>query len=272
MLRRPLGLWLITAILATAACATTVNLAALPERTVTELREPACNDADRKIIGKGECQERRKTLITRCTASTVRITVARYNPKDLDEENYVGTGVILEESGLVLTAYHVIKDADFILVTERRIKEHGDSLYFADVRRYPARVVYSAPKRDVALLMPMYPQKTERMVPMPLRHGREPMVGEHVWQFGQASGIRDGTTDKWPMTSAGTRPVMQAKIPIRRGDSGGPVVDSEGRLIGIVLSKHETEDILYYMPIDHALDALRPWLDKTRVYEVVPKK
>jgi len=255
------------------SCASTVSVADLPDRPITELTAPACVPGD-KTADSDACKERYAAFVTRMTASTVRVHAYRYDPEKGVEE-YLGTGIILDDTGLILTAFHVIVNADFLVLSVRRIKDGGEGiLYFTDSWTFPAKVAYAAPERDVALLLPIHPQESSRMVPLPIERGKAKEVGMPIWQFGQVSGVSHGTTDKWPMSSAGTPFVMQAKAPVRHGDSGGPVVSKAGKLLGIVLSVGEkAEDgLMYYMPIDIALKALRPWLIKTHVVEVVPKK
>lgn len=254
-------------------CATTVvYVEDLPLHPLKAQTEPACTKADVEKLGEDECTARKRTLIVQSVAATVRVRAFWYDAEKGVQEN-VGTGVIIEGVGTILTAHHVIVDADYIIVTVRRIRVLGESLHVADHRQFPAKVAYSAADRDVALLVPTHPQKKEFLLAMKLRLGLTPMVAEEVMHFGQTSRSSDGVTDVWPVHTTGIGPQVQMKAISRGGDSGGPVVALDGRLIGIVLANNVDDPdpeapLTFYMPIDYAIDALKEWFLKTRVYEV----
>lgn len=259
-------------------CAT-VTSADVPFRPLVAQSKPACAEEDTDKIGGKECTRRNEIFMTMSIAATVRIDAFVYEPEKGTIHN-VGTAVIIEEGGTLLTAYHVIKDADFITATVRRTKGSGDgNVFIIDHRSFPVEVAYVALKRDVAILTTKYPEKKKFLVPMRLRTGMEPILGEHIMHFGQTSLVQRGTTEVWPVKVDATSPLMTVTGVAKGGDSGGPVVALDGRLIGIVIAHNEPsikedDDIrrMYYMPIDYALRALRPWFMKTRVREVPVKE
>ena len=136
----------------------------------------------------------------------------------------LGSGVIVSPEGYVLTSYHVIRDADEILVALR------------DGRDAPARVVGTDPETDLALL-----QIAVETPPVIDLNGPQPVkVGDVVLAIGNPLGV--GQTVSMGIVSATGRThlgiatfenFIQTDAAINRGNSGGALVDTRGHLIGI---------------------------------------
>ena len=143
------------------------------------------------------------------------------------ETVYTGTGFAISPNGLILTAYHVIKDS-------ASIKVHLVSGFSAK-----AHVHQVAPSNDLAIL------KIDRSTPnylsiAPLRSAR---TGDHIFTLGfplqsflgQEPKYTDGAVSSLSGIY-GTASFMQISIPIQPGNSGGPVVNDQGQIVGIVTS------------------------------------
>ncbi|MFP5377471.1 MAG: S1C family serine protease [Acidimicrobiia bacterium] len=140
-----------------------------------------------------------------------------------------GTGVVLTADGEVLTNAHVVDGASTVRVTLA-----GES------RARTADVVGSDPAADLALLrIP----GAEALPTAELGSSADVAVGDDVVAIGNALALRGGPTvtrgivsalDRSLDTSAGTMTgLLQTDASISSGNSGGPLVDARGRVIGI---------------------------------------
>ncbi|MBL6614522.1 MAG: DegQ family serine endoprotease [Reyranella sp.] len=136
----------------------------------------------------------------------------------------VGTGFIIDEKGWIVTNYHVAGKADEITVT------------LADGRKLPAKLMGGDEKTDLALL------KVESDKPLPyvtFGDATKVRVGQPVMAVGNPFGL--GGTVTTGIVSARGRDIhsgpfddyIQTDAAINRGNSGGPLFDMEGRVIGI---------------------------------------
>ena len=136
----------------------------------------------------------------------------------------LGSGFIIDPSGYIVTNNHVIEDADQITVT----LNDGTSL--------PARVVGRDTKTDLALL------KVNPKKPLPATHfgdSDKARVGDWVMAIGDPFGL--GSTVTAGIVSARNRDInagpyddfIQTDAPINRGNSGGPLFDMDGNVVGI---------------------------------------
>jgi serine peptidase DegS len=145
----------------------------------------------------------------------------RYRPRI---QNTLGSGVIVDEAGHIVTNYHVIANADSVLVA------------LADGRVANARVVGRDPDTDLAVL------KID-LTPLPIAtFGRSDRlrVGDIVLAIGSPMGLSQtvthgivSATGRQHMGVANLEDFIQTDAPINSGNSGGALVDSSGALIGI---------------------------------------
>jgi S1-C subfamily serine protease len=142
--------------------------------------------------------------------------------------NYEGTGFLISSNGYVATSYHVIRDADSVFIEN---KKYG---------RLKASIVKGDPKNDVAIL------KIEQVsfrAPVPYTiHADEAALGESVFTLGfprEDIVYGEGTVS----ASSGYGRNMQAyqiAVPVNPGNSGGPLLNKQGQLVGII-SGQQTE-------------------------------
>lgn len=139
----------------------------------------------------------------------------------------LGTGVIVNSSGAILTALHVVDDA-------RTIR-----LSFADGTRTNGRIVSSDPDNDIAVLVPDRPPQP--IVAAVLGGGGQVgdeayAVGHPLGYFGSlSSGVISGL-DRRVETPDGRilRGLIQFDAAVNPGNSGGPLLNRAGQVIGIV--------------------------------------
>jgi len=139
-----------------------------------------------------------------------------------------GSGFIWDNSGNVITNFHVIQNADAAQVT------------LADQSTFKARVVGAAPDKDLAVLRIDAP--AAKLQAIPLGTSKDLQVGQSVFAIGNPFGLDQTLTTgvisalNREIESVTRRPiqgVIQSDAAINPGNSGGPLLDSAGRLIGV---------------------------------------
>lgn len=138
----------------------------------------------------------------------------------------LGTGVVAADNGTILTANHVISDGSAI------------RLIFADGTKASAKVLASDPKTDVAELAPSaLPQPL-----VPATIGGSAGVGSRVVAIGNPVGLTYSVSsgeisglNRTARTDVGTfSGLIQFDASVNPGSSGGPLLDANGDVIGIV--------------------------------------
>jgi S1-C subfamily serine protease len=138
----------------------------------------------------------------------------------------VGSGVIYDASGLVLTAHHVVSFSDEV------------SIHTADGQVLNGRVVGRAPERDLAIVAL---DGGENLVAGTIAEPGTVEVGEPAIALGSPFGFQQSVTagiisglDRELETPMGTLTgLIQTDAPINPGNSGGPLADAEAKVIGI---------------------------------------
>ncbi len=164
-------------------------------------------------------------------------------PADIQLGVSLGSGFAVEP-GLVVTNYHVIAEARRILVV------------LHDGSREIAAVVGTAPGFDLAVLR--VPFTTEDLPPAELGTISDLRVGQKVLTVSSPLGLHHSVTvgvvsslyRELPGFDLGPN-LIQFDAPLNQGQSGGPLVDSGGRVIGVTTAKVEqAEGIGFAIPID----------------------
>jgi serine protease Do len=140
--------------------------------------------------------------------------------------NALGSGVIVDASGLVITNHHVVKDADQIIVA------------LSDRREYPAKLLFGEPRLDLALLKV---EPGTRPLPVArLGDSDRAQVGDLVLALGNPFGVgqtvTQGIVSAVARTGIGvsdTQFFIQTDAAINQGNSGGALAAMNGEVIGI---------------------------------------
>ena len=180
----------------------------------------------------------------------------------------VGSGIILDRQGLILTSAHVVDKAAEILVV------------LHDRTQLTASMVGSDPYTDLALLRVDLPNTHHATVHLGnsdrMEIGQEVVAIGHPFGLGYAltTGVVSGFgTSPDPQATLHER-VIQTSAAINPGNSGGPLVDKEGRVIGINMAiLAGGQNIGFAIPINTAKSiadelqergrVVRPWLGIT---------
>jgi S1-C subfamily serine protease len=161
--------------------------------------------------------------------SLVEIEADQPGRREDAAETGTGTGVIVNASGAILTALHVVEDAT-------RIR-----LSFADGTRSGGRIVSADPDNDIAVLAPERPP--EPIVAAVL--GGVGQIGEEAFAVGHplglvgslSSGVVSGLERSLEAPDGRTfRGLIQFDAAVNPGSSGGPLLNRSGHVIGIVTS------------------------------------
>jgi serine protease Do/serine protease DegQ len=149
-------------------------------------------------------------------------------PERESRQEGLGSGVIVSPDGYILTNNHVIEGADELKVT------------LADDRDFPARIVGTDPKTDVAVLK----IEAEGLPVLTLADSDRVRVGDIAFAVGNPLGV--GQTVTMGIVSAkgrsrlgllervsGYEDFIQTDAAINMGNSGGALIDARGRLIGV---------------------------------------
>jgi serine protease Do len=149
------------------------------------------------------------------------------------KERSLGSGVIVSPEGYIITANHVIADAD----------EDGVKVQLGgSAREFPARVIGKDPQTDIAVLK----IEGENLQAITLADSDKLEVGDVVLAIGNPFGLSQsvsmGIVSATGRTALGIirngeqrgyENFIQTDAPINQGNSGGALIDAEGRLVGI---------------------------------------
>ena len=141
----------------------------------------------------------------------------------------VGSGVLISDDGKIFTAAHVVQTAERITVR------------FPDGESIPARVLYSAPRADLALVQLSRLPRNARVAPV--GDSDQVDVGDQIFVVGAPMGISNTLTvghisarrsENVILGSLQGVELFQTDASINHGNSGGPMFNMDGEVIGIV--------------------------------------
>ncbi len=158
----------------------------------------------------------------------------------------LGSGFIIDEKGIVITNNHVIQDADDIIV-----RVNGD-------QEFKAKVLGADPLMDIAVLQL---ETSKKFIPVAFGDSDKARIGDWVIAIGNPFGL--GGTVTAGIISARNRSIglsryedfIQTDASINSGNSGGPLFDMEGNVIGIntaILGRNGSIGIGFSIPSNSA--------------------
>lgn len=167
----------------------------------------------------------------------------------LARSSATGTGIIISEDGYIITNAHVVEDALSIMIVDSRLNE------------YEAKVVGADSQTDLAVL------KVEASGLTPCEFGKsgELRIGELAVVIGNPLGLDLYGTMTTGIISGLNRTItigenkmtlIQTQASINKGNSGGPLINAYGQIIGITSAKVNSaygEGLGFAIPIDEAL-------------------
>ncbi len=189
-----------------------------------------------------------EALVQRVSPSVVQILVSGYSStQDTDQgqmsvvvgkQRTIGSGVIVDPDGYIVTNAHVVKGAEKIEVIvppASMPKNAADTLQANREQTYDARIIGVARQLDLAVIK----IEAHKLPAVPIHKEVYPRQGEMVFAFGSPEGLRNSVT-MGVVSAVARQPdpdspmvYVQTDTPINPGNSGGPLVNADGDLVGI---------------------------------------
>ena len=183
----------------------------------------------RDVVGSALASATPRTPNAVLAYENVRFSIVLIEVKK-EDGNGIGTGVIIDDQGSILTSNHVIDDATNI------------SVRFFDGSEADAFVISATPEQDIAMLRPF--TLPVPIFPAILGSSRSSRVGDEVFVLGHpfglvgslTAGIISGFDRSFQPAESETEltGLIQFDAAANPGNSGGPLLDRNGRVIGIV--------------------------------------
>ena len=164
------------------------------------------------------------------------VTVNTYNPLEellfgrsggveKRESGALGSGFVVSEDGYIVTNNHVVSNADEIFVK------------FSDGREYRTKLIGTSPEVDIAVLKI---EANEKFKPLEFSDSDKIEIGQWSIAFGNPMGLNDsmtvGVISASGRSSLGIEEIenfIQTDAAINQGNSGGPLIDINGTVIGV---------------------------------------
>ncbi len=161
----------------------------------------------------------------------------------------LGAGFIFNSAGSVMTALHVVEQA--------AAGTGQISLTFADGTVTSAEIAQRVPAKDVAILQPS--DRPATLVPAVL--GRSVSVGDHVYPVGNpfgltqslSSGVVSGVDRTMRTRTGQIEGMIQFDAAVNPGNSGGPLLNKAGQVVGVVTGLVNPTDTAYFVGIGFAV-------------------
>ena len=206
------------------------------QKTVSpeELKKYTKNAAQTQDAFVGVHNSVKDSIVNIRTKKTV--TVNTYNPleellygrsggQEKRESGSLGSGFVVSKDGYVVTNNHVIDGADEIYVK------------FSNGREYRTKLVGTSPEVDIAVLKI---QSNEKFKPLEFADSDNVQIGQWSIAFGNPMGLNDsmtvGVVSAAGRSSLGIEQIenfIQTDAAINQGNSGGPLIDINGKVIGV---------------------------------------
>ncbi len=182
---------------------------------------------------------------------------------NLESTQGLGAGVIVDPSGVVLTNYHVVAEAlrpPPSLFGARLGPLPKLTARFANDLTVDASVLVADPEEDLAIVRLEAPDGVE-VTYQAAAIGRSSalVVGQDVFAIGNPLGLRNtvsrgivSAVDRTGILTNAQRALIQLDASINLGNSGGPLFNLDGELVGIVTARPEqAQGIAFALPMDH---------------------
>jgi S1-C subfamily serine protease len=156
---------------------------------------------------------------------------AKTRNSDLAEETHLGSGVVIGLDGSILTSLHVVEDGQEIRVT------------FADGSHADAEIIATQEENDIAVLLPA--SVPTIVVPAVLGNPNAMRVGDEAFAVGNpfglvgsiSAGVISGFDRSFrpPGSDQQLRNLIQIDAAVNPGNSGGPLLNRQGQVVGVVV-------------------------------------
>jgi S1-C subfamily serine protease len=184
-------------------------------------------------------------LVQKCLPAVVSLPMVTPGEKPGTQQVHFGSGTVISPSGYVLTNAHVVRNS-----------KEGPALFTGNrVLKY--QTICTIPHSDLAVLKL---QTESQLVALPIGRSHDLMLGEPTLVIGNAgelahsasTGIVSGLARSTRTEQAILPDVIQTSAAINGGNSGGPLINALGEMIGVVSSKKQNADnVGFAIAADH---------------------
>jgi len=206
------------------------------------------------LAGQAISQGPEASMLTRSSwgpglyRQTADAVVLIYLPKEVAGEDAFGSGVIVTQTGVILTNWHVVRSAPAAAIIFRpHPPKTLENLTKQDF--WIAQVLATYPEKDLAFLLLSQSSEGSTVFPpfspIPLENPQNVEIGQDVFAIGRPQGLfwtyTEGVISQirprflWEMDGRKFRAtVLQTQTDISFGSSGGPLINNGGKLVGII--------------------------------------
>ena len=168
----------------------------------------------------------------------------------------MGTGFLVSSTGYAVTCRHVIEGSGEMIAL------------MSDQQEYPLNVITLSNRYDLAIVQVMAPKKNAFLS---LREEDNLVPGERLFAVGASAGLQatvtDGVFTGFRKIDEGQAELIQFSAPVNPGNSGGPLVDETGKVIGVVSQKFLAQKgipitgVGFAVPSRHLKEEFGPYLE-----------
>jgi S1-C subfamily serine protease len=180
--------------------------------------------------------------------SLVLITTDGLDDGDTEDQG-LGSGVLISDQGEILTALHLVDGAAAVQVT------------FADGTQSSAQIASTQPENDIAVLQP--DQLPETVVPAVMGSPNAVQVGDEAYAVGNPFGLYGSLSAgvisgfdrvfRFEDTGQAIEGLIQIDAAVNPGNSGGPLLNRDGQVIGVVVGILNPTDEEFFVGIGFAV-------------------
>ena len=167
----------------------------------------------------------KKTVVVNTYNPLEELLFGRSGGEEKRESGALGSGFVVSEDGYIVTNNHVVSNADEIFVK------------FSDGREYKTKLIGTSPEVDIAVLKI---ESNEKFKPLEFSDSDKVEIGQWSIAFGNPMGLNDsmtvGVVSASGRSSLGIEKIenfIQTDAAINQGNSGGPLIDINGKVIGV---------------------------------------
>lgn len=239
-----------------AVAASVVLISVLGTLLVTQFNEK--EQTARFIEAVRKVEQKQNLIINNMATSTEK----KEEPPKVQPGRYAGTGFLVSSNGYIVTSHHVVKGADSVYVEN------------ASLGSFKAAVVHSDAANDLSVLRIEEPEVKLPKLSFTV-NSDQANLGEDVYTLGfPREDIVFGEGSISALSGYGQNPnSYQVSVPVNPGNSGGPLFNSKGDLVGIISGiQTETSGAAFAIKSSILLDVIKSMpLDSLHQPVVLPK-
>jgi putative serine protease PepD len=189
---------------------------------------PVARTAGRSLAPESIYKDAAPSVVVISATQSVKVPGNFFSPPNSQKVQIGGSGFVIDREGDVVTNDHVVQNATNVKVG------------FSGGATYPAKVVGTDPSTDLAVIRVHAPPAI--LQPLQFADSSQAEVGDTVYAIGNPFGLDRTMTagivsaigrDIQAPNGLGIPDAIQTDAPINHGNSGGPLLDSDGHVVGI---------------------------------------